>query len=260
MTNNITEARHTVAEDGLKTYITKDYDQFIMLEDNRMINQNHVLELMEAIKQKPEGLRFEPIMVNEKWEIIDGQHRLKACQKLGYPVYYQIGKGLNVDDAIRMNVYRRNWTPLDFAYSYAGRGNDNYQRYLNVHHQYGNLPHETLITYLRNGDTKRSYAEFRKGEFVVPDDQAAVLDRITRYLQIVDMLPNPKVGLMAAFGRAVLSMFRNKGYDHERMIGKMGFAVNKYLTAPFLTVEDAVRALEAVYNESARTGDRVRFF
>jgi hypothetical protein len=256
----IKQIKHIEAEDGLKTYVTKDYDQFVMMEDNRSIHQQHVRDLIETIEAHPDGLRREPILVNEKMEIIDGQHRLKAVEALGYPAYYQIERGLSVDDAVRMNVYRRNWTPLDFAYSYAGRGNENYQRYLSVHHQHEDLQHETLVNYLRNGDTKRSYVEFRNGQFIVLDDDDRVNERIDRYLQIVALLPNPRHGKTSTFARAYLSVMKHKTYDHERMVSKMEYAASKYLNTPFLVVEDASRALESVYNENARANDRVRLF
>lgn len=251
---------HIEAEDGLKTYVTKNYGMFTMLEDNRMINMPHVNRLMEAIKAKPEGLRLEPIIVNEKLEIIDGQHRLRACEALDYPIYYQIGKGLTVDDAVRMNAHRRNWTPLDYAYSYAGRGNAHYQIYVDFHHKHEELQHETLMGYLRNGDTQRAYLDFREGKFLVYDDTAEIEKRLVQYFDIIELLPNRHHGQSGTFARAVLSVIKHQAYDHDRMKAKMEFAASKYLTTPFIIVEDAQRALESVYNESARAHDRVRLF
>lgn len=254
-----TEFKHTFAEDGLKTYVTKDYDQFIMLEDNRMINWNHVLRLSEAIKAYPEGMKFEPILINDHWEIIDGQHRLKALKELGYPVYYQIGHGLDINDTIRMNVYRRNWTPLDYAYTYAARGKKDYQRYLNLHDKHLDLQHRTLMAYMQGGEGNRAGHLFNEGNFLAPDTDPEIARRLQMYYEIKDFAPQ-KSGFSSnrAFQRAVLTIIQHKSYDHERMVGKLEYAATKYLNAPFATLEDAARALEALYNENAR--DRVRFF
>ena len=66
---------------------TTDYDIFKQLLGNREINYNHVRRL---IKSMQEEYLIVPIQVNEKMEVIDGQHRIAACKELGFPIYYMI--------------------------------------------------------------------------------------------------------------------------------------------------------------------------
>lgn len=246
MTNQI---KHVEAEDGLKTYVTKNYGQFTILEDNRMINQNHVIRLIDATQEYPEGLKFEPIMINERGEVIDGQHRLEAVKRLGFWVYYQIGKGLDINDTIRMNVYRRNWTPLDYAYTYSARGKQDYSRYIEFHERYPDLQHRALMAYMQSGETNRAGILFNEGKFVAPDEDGSIANRINQYEDMVKHLPRRDFATSRAFQRAVLTIITHKSYDHERMMAKMDYAATKYLMHPF----------EGLYNENARVNDRVRF-
>lgn len=91
-----------------KYYFTQDYDKFVYNQKNRNINEAHVTALKRSIR-KNDLLFAQPILVNEKYEVIDGQHRLQAAMKLNRPIYYIIKKGLTIDDAITLNVSTKNW-------------------------------------------------------------------------------------------------------------------------------------------------------
>ena len=116
---------------------------------------------MQIFTVEPHAIRNRPILVNENMEVIDGQHRLEALRKLGYPVYYQIGEGLGLKETIEMNAVQKHWNPLDYANSYAASGLESYQRYLQFHEQFGTLPHSTIIHYMLGAETARMGWAFR---------------------------------------------------------------------------------------------------
>lgn len=66
---------------------TKEYHKFSFISTNRDINLSHVKNIMESIVEH--GL-LEEITCNENYEIIDGQHRFKALQKLDLPITAKI--------------------------------------------------------------------------------------------------------------------------------------------------------------------------
>ena len=70
---------------------TTNYDMFKFMEGNRQTNSSNLNQIIESMKEKQLII---PITVNEKFEIIDGQHRFKACKYLGLPVYFIIEKGV----------------------------------------------------------------------------------------------------------------------------------------------------------------------
>src|ERR1039458_10319262 len=76
----------TKAENTVQLYVTKNYDIFIRMIGNRPINESHVTHLKKKIQDEGNLTSEFPINLNEKMEIIDGQHRIMALKQLGYPV------------------------------------------------------------------------------------------------------------------------------------------------------------------------------
>lgn len=68
-------------------YCTRDYSIFKFSSLNRQVNEQHIKELVAAIK-KNNQLDANPILVNSDFEIVSGQHRFLAAKKLNLPVYY----------------------------------------------------------------------------------------------------------------------------------------------------------------------------
>ena len=69
---------------GKVTYETKNYDQFKTLEGNRSIDQKNVNNIEQNMREH--GVLPTVIIVNEKMEVIDGQHRIEALKRLHEPV------------------------------------------------------------------------------------------------------------------------------------------------------------------------------
>ena len=78
-----------------KIHVTSDYDQFTYLVGNRDIVNKHVKSLSTEIDNRDLEI---PIIVNEKMEVCDGQHRLEAYKALDLPVHYIIKEGLTLGD------------------------------------------------------------------------------------------------------------------------------------------------------------------
>ena len=88
----------------MATKETTDYKRFKFLINNRQTARNHINRLKDAITKNPDILSVQPILVNEKMEIIDGQHRFTAASELGLPIHYTVVKGLDISTARDMNV------------------------------------------------------------------------------------------------------------------------------------------------------------
>ncbi len=91
-----------------KTY---DYDMFKLLKYNRKTNASHIKALIESMNKQ---YIIDPIKVDKKYNVIDGQHRLEACKKLKLPVYYTVIKNSKTDTIIHLNKNNRNWLPADY--------------------------------------------------------------------------------------------------------------------------------------------------
>ncbi|MEQ9286955.1 MAG: ParB N-terminal domain-containing protein [Cyclobacteriaceae bacterium] len=79
---------------------TNDYSSFKKIKGNRGIDPQHVNRLEHSFKKK--HLKT-PILLNEKMEIVDGQHRVEAAKNLNLPVYYIIKENYGLDEARALN-------------------------------------------------------------------------------------------------------------------------------------------------------------
>lgn len=109
-----------------QVYKTNDHSIFKRLEGNRPIKEQRVSKITNSIIRH--GYISNPIIVNEKLEIIDGQGRETALERLGMPVEFIIVEGLTIQECQAMNIHQSNWKTRDFIDSYACIGDDNYSR------------------------------------------------------------------------------------------------------------------------------------
>ena len=81
---------------------TTDYDSFKRVLGNRKVLEDRVSKILASFDKI--GYIPVPIIVNEKYEVIDGQGRLEACKRRGLPVNFIIRPGLKIEDCIVMNI------------------------------------------------------------------------------------------------------------------------------------------------------------
>ena len=158
---------------AIQIYRTKNYDQFYLINGNRDIKMSHVEKLKVSMT---EDECMSPIQVNEKMEIIDGQHRFRALQELKKPVYYYIVKGANLSTVQRLNSYTKNWTTDDYVDSFIEAGLNDYKVYREFRNAYkfGNTVSLLLLTQ-GYAERKEMDSKFRMGTFKVKDIEHAAL-------------------------------------------------------------------------------------
>lgn len=126
-----------------KIYETTDYSMFQNLEGNRTVTNERVSKIVESINKV--GYMLSPILVNEKMQVIDGQGRLGALERLKLPVHYMIHEGIGVKECQQMNIHQSNWTVYDYLTSYAMLGNDNYKKLQSLVDKYKELPIDVVV-------------------------------------------------------------------------------------------------------------------
>lgn len=101
------------------------YDKFRTIKGNRELNTWHLSRLVEAILDN-NLLEANPIIVNDRMEILDGQHRLEAARRLGIPIYYVVVRSGSIQEIQMLNSNVRGWSMQNFLDSYVERGNLEY--------------------------------------------------------------------------------------------------------------------------------------
>lgn len=243
---------------------TKDYSKFTLLEGNRTIDENHIKRLQKLMLTSGNLTQQFPVVINENWEVIDGQHRIKALEQLGWPVFYTVRSNLNLNDVRAINVGHRNWTWRDYAISFAELGNKNYERLLALYEEFKS-PFHTLTQYTGQGGTNsgvqggkggRAALNYRLGEFKLSDEDfqraRILLAQLTEIMEIVEVTNR-------SFQAALYYIMTSPHYDHKRMVEKMA-KYGKSQLERARTVEHFLRSIEETYNMYARDEDKARLF
>lgn len=222
---------------------TKDYDVFKKLLGNRPVTPTRVNKIVKSIKKI--GYMSNPIIVNEKMEVIDGQGRLEALKILGLPVEYIIQKGVGIDECMQMNINQTNWALLNYINAYAERKNENYMKLQKLIRQYNEFSINSIATALY-GINKFYPPILTSGELVISDESLEIAKQRLDYVRnfnetIAKMKVNRSVLRQALL---YISMFDD--VDKESFIGQ--FNNNGLLLKPFHTIKDCMQALEELYN------------
>lgn len=107
----------------LKVHVSTEYDKFSFVEGNRNINKANLKKLLESMSEEQLII---PIIVNEKYEIIDGQHRFVTAKELKKPIYYIVNFGYGIEQVKRANTVGVNWSNEDFLRTYIAEENMDY--------------------------------------------------------------------------------------------------------------------------------------
>ena len=232
-------------------YQTYRYDSFVRLEDNRDVFSNRLNKLIASISER---YICNPIIINEKREIIDGQGRYEARKALKLPIHYTIAIGASSDDCRRMNRYNTRWTKLDFATSHAKAGKKAYQILLNTCER--TKMHIDQILRLGNhtGSVSREKSiamnAFERGDLIFTEDDAQaainacdIANELTEALQFTGRRND-------AFNFGVKVMCEWKGYDHNRMVKNCRRLRSTY--QQMSTLKDELIELERIYNYQSK--------
>ncbi len=252
----LTATPNPITKTPLKNVIqeTSDYKIFKRLKGNRDVNQGMVADLVESFQEKPQLRLARPVLLNDKYEVIDGQHRLEASVKMHLPVYYMVVDDLTVDDARLLNALQRSWSMMDYAKSYADSGNHEYERFLELQREYQLSPSAVLryCTAGRGTDSEKDRTAFRYGKFFIDDEATTIewLNKLRGFSKFVPFWAN------TSFGLAVFRLLKTNSYDHERMMRKLDEGNALVVRGASY---DFLRDLEIIYNRGASPNQTVRF-
>jgi len=207
---------------------SKNYEMFIFRDDNReKIDQTHVRKLMHSIEMR-NLLEFRPIVVNEKMEVIDGQHRLLAAKALGIEIYYEIQKNIEITDIIPLNV-AKNWTFSDYLNFYVKNKNEHYVKLKEIMTTY-NLSIKIALRICSNDNIETLHSNFRSGNFVFQDkniehDMNLAWDTVNCIRRFNGYSP---YALSGRFWLSMLKLFKHPDFSEKRWRTNMEILVSKF--------------------------------
>lgn len=240
-------------EKAYDVFTTKDYSIFKRLKGNRDIPESRIGKIVNSIQEI--GWIRNPIVVNDNMEVIDGQGRLTALQRLGLPVEYVIAPGAGTEACIRMNMDMVNWGLNDFIKSYAEQGNINYQRLLSLMQKYAGGNINIIMTALYRV-SKAKHREIKAGSIQITEEQYFEAVKRLKYAQpFIETLDQKNLpGSMVTLIQTLIYYYDYEEVDKDRLKNR----VEKYIyqAKPWVTSQDCEKEVEDVYNYRTAFADR----
>lgn len=228
-----------------KIKCTTDYDKFVILDGNRSVKDGRKEKIKASIEQI--GYIPSPIIVNENFEVIDGQGRLAALKELNLPVCYIVVPGLTIKHCIAMNVNQTNWNMMDYIESYASQGNENYVRLVDLMKEYKVLGYGVLSMIASGRAGKVEDKAIKSGSLVIEESRMKTAKQICNWLvNNITPLRSKINGRFEYFYYAVSFCLEHTEIDKNRLANVL--RNNAYDIMPPASVIAALKEIERVYN------------
>ncbi|MCM5528950.1 ParB N-terminal domain-containing protein [Parasegetibacter sp. NRK P23] len=230
---------------------TTNYEKFKIVKSNREVSDSHVKKITESIRER-DLLMANPIIVNEKMEVIDGQHRLAAAKALKRKIYYMVVEGLTDNDISRLNANKSNWALLDYLNYYCIKGEPEYKKLRNFivkHPKFSITAAVHILCEYSRGIT----LDFKEGKFVVDDEQKS--NEIVAQIEELGQFGKHVYG--NNFLRAFTQISRDPKYDHKKMIHQISKSPREFV--PCGKLSQYFDVFNEIFNRDIRQNNRVTF-
>lgn len=213
-----------------ETLKTKDYSIFKKHESNRPIDPNNLKKIKFSL-QSNNLMELKPILVDAEMRVIDGQHRLKACEALGLEVFYQVSKTATHADIISICAAQKNWSTDDYINYYSSLGNEDYLK-ISLFCKKRNITASELLGYFghffsfqRSG---KKFSSLKLGKIEFPNDSQLMeidsqLQKLRDILCLIDRyhISKKKLSQSRLLRNAVLSIINKPEVDFQMLMDKI---------------------------------------
>lgn len=229
---------------------TTDYSIFTKMKGNRVVNEKHVKKLMKAFER---NYLKTPIFVNEKMEVIDGQHRLEAASRMGYPVFYYKVGSVGLKEVQQLNSTSKNWSNRDYLNCYCDLKEKPYLRLKEFIDNYPEfrigIAREILADITDGG---RLSDRFKDGQFSVSNigDAYEIAGRLRQYQPYFPDYSS------SGFVRVMMGLYRNPKFDHNIFLRKLALQPNALKRCA--TSKQYRDLIEEIYNYKSQSKINLR--
>jgi len=223
-----------------RVHVEYNYNKFKFTDENRDIKQANLDKLAKSIKRVDMSDYF-PVLVNEKMEILDGQHRFTVWKSLGMPIKYKMIKRADKEIIADINTAQATWGINDFIKNQAALGNLNFVL-LREDMKKHKITAMTLLSAILG---IKSYNDLVRNKTIVYRKQES--NEVAMFMHDVQMFRDFSFGKMTRFYQAFAMFRQHPAYDHatmERQVKRWGHA---HLN-PQSNHMGYLRDLAAVYN------------
>jgi hypothetical protein len=202
-----------MANKSNQVHTTKNYSLFKPIDGNRNKNLLHINRLKKSIQ---ENYLFTTIIVNENYEIIDGQHRFDVIEELKLPLNYIMCKGYGLNEVHILNQNSKTWNADDYLAGYCQLGYEHYLEFAKFKKRF-DFGSNVCMLLLCNTDSGSSIKNFYNGEFKIKDYNKAI-DKANKIKMIGKFYDGYK---RQTFIRAMCQMLDKPIFDFTHFIQKL---------------------------------------
>lgn len=231
-----------------QTYQTSDYSMFRRLYGNREVKSVRVSKIKSSIEKH--GYIYNPIVVNENYEIVDGQGRFEALKLLNMPVDYVVATGTGLEECIALNAYLTSWTMKDYIDSYCEMGLDDYILLSQLIDEHPHLKLNTIIQ-IATGVVGMPNASIKAGTLRINRDR---IDEIKADLKVADDIAPifSRVKGTPTYYMYACIFAHKKGADLRRLFE----VLNKSALDPAPNMKIALDIVSDLYNKGLKRSEK----
>jgi hypothetical protein len=232
-----------------QVYTTTDYLLFRSIDGNRNKNLLHINRLKKSIE---ENYIFTVITVNEKREIIDGQHRFDVICELKLPLHYVICEGYGLKEVHILNQNSKTWNSDDYLDGYCSLGYTDYIQYKKFKETYG-IGHYECMALLTGNMVGGKNTAFFEGKFKIK----SISDATKTIEKIMLTTPYYSGAKRRSFIFAMMGLLKNKLFNFDEFLLKLKQQPTVMVDCP--TTTSYVAMIEIIYNYRRREKINLRY-
>ena len=223
---------------------TTNYELFSFKKENRGISRQKITQLKLNFLKFGYDKNY-PVLVDENFLIIDGQHRFLACKELDYEVNYSFAKNTSNEYMRSLNIVSSAWELADYVRSYAVEGVSSYVGLLDFKERHNLTMSNAIIVFFGASKTK----QIRKGEYI---EKLKNAEKVAETLKRFELL---KFNYSKNFAVAVQSIF-------EKNISEKNLNIlleKQFLISEMASVVQYLKVFEGVLNNRRGIRENVYF-
>ncbi len=243
-------------------YETSNYGKFKIIDGNRPIN--HAKKIIESISKI--GVLWQPILVNERFEIIDGQGRFLAMKTLGKKIVYVVQPGLTIKHVRCLNENATIWKTKDYIHSYAvgGDSRTSFTNFETVQKQFPEFNVRTIVKAAgKRGLGQEQTSKLKDGTYDGMDFESmnVAIRRLT-ILRKFDLIVPQKLSHRVNTIYAIIFCIYISETDANFSLSQLEDAIRKNigLVPVARNFEDAVKNVDYMYNYKRADKNRYNIF
>lgn len=239
--------KEVINQTTARVLTTTNYGMFKILDGNREVIKPRIGRIKRSIMEN--GYIHNPIIVNERMEVIDGQGRLEALRQLEMPVEYLVYKDLTIFHCIALNISQTPWTLMDYIRSYAERGSTSYQFLYTLIKRYNKLTPGICSCACTGNISDGKYSKIKTGDFECTGEQYERADELLAYvMRFHKAIKTHKKGPDNYICHAIMFAFSMRNVDKERLVQRFNDLYGLEAIKKFNNSIDAFRLLTQVYS------------